>query len=98
MQGPGLSTLCSCIIFARKGVSVKKFSWDDSLYLQARVVAKRKTLWGRVKSSSQGVLPKETQRQLAGAIKQRPWLAPATVMATLTLICALVWVFVTYGS
>lgn len=60
-------------------------------------MAKRKTLWGRVKSGSQVVLPKERQRQLAGAIKERPWLAPATVMATILLIFALVWVFNVYG-
>lgn len=64
---------------------------------KARIVAKRKTLWGRVKSGSQGVLPKETQRQLAGAIKERPWLAPAGLMASVTLIFALIWVFATYG-
>lgn len=74
-------------------------SWAHllSLYVQARTVAKRKTLWGRVKSGSQGVLPKERQRQLAGVIKERPWLAPASVMAAVIFICALVWIFTVYG-
>ena len=65
---------------------------------QARVVAKRKSLWGRVKSGSQVVMLKETQRQLVGAIKERPWLAPATLMGTVALIFALAWVFATYGN
>ena len=60
---------------------------------QARVVGKKKTVWARVKSGTQGVIPKDTQRQLAGALKERPWLAPAGVMASVMAIFAFVWIW-----
>ena len=50
-----------------------------------------------MKPGSHYVVPKERQRQVAAVIKERPWLAPASIMATIMLILVLVWIFAKYG-